>query len=305
MKRSTNLFSEKLRQIKKSLLEFGLDAIRFCKGLYKPIHPSGRLRTIWDIISVIFTFYEAVFLPFRVGFDYGIQDSLLVFELSKDFFFFLEIFLNFHTGFVSKGVYINSHKPIAQRYLRGWFFFDIIANSPWTELIAVLSNNLENYGQEDFGTKGYQFAAFLKLFRVLKIAKIKKHFSKLHFFIQSEFNNALMSLMKLLFYVIFLAHLIACLWHFVGLLSLQNDANSWILDARIENADLTDKYLTSLYWATTTMLTVGYGDITSQNMFEKLINIFIMLCGCGMFAYTMNSIGIILQNINYEVSKKR
>ena len=51
------------------------------------------------------------------------------------------------------------------------------------------------------------------------------------------------------------------------------------------------------------MITVGYGDITPQNPPEKLFAILIMLLACAVFAYTMNTMGTVLQsfeNIEYK-----
>ena len=58
------------------------------------------------------------------------------------------------------------------------------------------------------------------------------------------------------------------------------------------------KYLNAFYFSTVTMATVGYGDITPQTHFEKLQCIFTMFICCGVFAYTLNSIGIIVQELN-------
>ena len=49
-----------------------------------------------------------------------------------------------------------------------------------------------------------------------------------------------------------------------------------------------------------TMVTVGYGDITPVNNNEVLCANIVMFVACGVFAFSMNSIGIVLQNINNE-----
>lgn len=53
------------------------------------------------------------------------------------------------------------------------------------------------------------------------------------------------------------------------------------------------------------MLTVGYGDINAITMEERIVNIIVMLIGCGVFAFAMNSIGILLSDINASVSKTK
>ena len=46
------------------------------------------------------------------------------------------------------------------------------------------------------------------------------------------------------------------------------------------------------------MITVGYGDITPQTNAEMIQCIITMLICCGVFGYTINSIGVIVQELN-------
>ena len=50
------------------------------------------------------------------------------------------------------------------------------------------------------------------------------------------------------------------------------------------------RYITSVYWAVTTMTTVGYGDITAIRIEEKIIASLVMVAGSSMFAYMMGSV---------------
>ncbi len=42
-------------------------------------------------------------------------------------------------------------------------------------------------------------------------------------------------------------------------------------------------------------MTVGYGDVSPNNGYEMIFVTFSVLIGCGIFAYYINKIGIILQ----------
>ena len=46
------------------------------------------------------------------------------------------------------------------------------------------------------------------------------------------------------------------------------------------------------------MITLGYGDVVPITIPEKIYVIFAAMIGCGVFAYSVNTIGVIIQEIN-------
>lgn len=42
------------------------------------------------------------------------------------------------------------------------------------------------------------------------------------------------------------------------------------------------------------MVTVGYGDVVPISKLEKLYVIFVNFIGCGVFAFSLNKIGVII-----------
>lgn len=58
------------------------------------------------------------------------------------------------------------------------------------------------------------------------------------------------------------------------------------------------QYVSSLYWAVITMITIGYGDSYPVLTVEKISVIVIAMVSCGIFAYSISKIGSIVDQLN-------
>jgi hypothetical protein len=61
---------------------------------------------------------------------------------------------------------------------------------------------------------------------------------------------------------------------------------------------LPSKYVNSLYFSFTTVISIGYGDIVSTNLLERVISILAMIVGAGLYAFNLNDISRIVSNFH-------
>ena len=88
----------------------------------------------------------------------------------------------------------------------------------------------------------------------------------------------------------------------MAVLTSELEPVTWLQATGLSDASEQDKYIASMYWAFTTMTTVGYGDISPQSSQEQIYSIFVMILACGVFAYTVGSIGNLISISNHEAA---
>ena len=286
------------------------------------IFPDSNFRTCWDLISFLFIIYQSILIPFRISFDQDAAGMFFYFETIIDVFFISEIFITFNTGYYKNGNIIMQRKYIILNYIRTWFILDLFASFPYSYVIQLSSSNNNDSNSDDDSQSGnsssegsnavyktpqllrlLRIVRFLRILRLLRVLKLRKILMRLEDYIVSDKMNALVKFLKLMLIIIFIAHWIACFFWYVGYEELTSKGESWILAAGIQDSEVADKYLTSLYWAFTTMTTVGYGDVHPSTPNERLYGFFAMLVACGVFAYTVGNIGEMVTRLNLQAAQ--
>ena len=80
---------------------------------------------------------------------------------------------------------------------------------------------------------------------------------------------------------------------------VDSGTTTWI-DGEVAEMSPANQYLTSFYFMITTFSTVGYGDMSANNAYEKIFCILIMCIGVTAFAMGTSTLTNVLQTYNQE-----
>jgi len=103
--------------------------------------------------------------------------------------------------------------------------------------------------------------------------------------------------------LLYVGHFFGCFWAFVAYNNHHGLEDSWMAPLpagplSLAEADIVNQYTASVYWAFTTITTVGYGDIKPTNDYEKLYSIIIMVIGAALFSFIVGNVS----NLAYQLS---
>lgn len=102
----------------------------------------------------------------------------------------------------------------------------------------------------------------------------------------------------LVFTIVTISHWLACSFWIAGINVLSTSDLGWIRAMNLEDVSKGEQYVNSIYWAITTMVTVGYGDINPKTTTERIYTIVNMVVAAGTYAYTINAISSMVRTYN-------
>jgi voltage-gated potassium channel len=243
--------------------------------MFLPLRHNHPAKIAWDLIILatvlVFTFpttYRMVFHSFRPD----------LFYFSLNFLFFLDLIAGFITKVKSGHRRLDTLPEIRRHYLGSWFTVDLLAFFPFELVPFAIFGGVPS----DPGL----FVVFLTLqsLTLIKLVKAIRIFREL-----TEAFGLSPGVTRLAGTAFWVAQII----HFMAL--------GWILIGAAEaNRSHFDQYIRSLYWVTTTIATIGYGDYypNHDSNLQIFFTIGVELFGVGMYTYVIANVTSLVSNLD-------
>nr|XP_018667906.1 uncharacterized protein LOC100185773 [Ciona intestinalis] len=280
--------------------------------------PLSRDYRIYEGIRVILTVLTVILVPLQFSILPS-NASLLVLQYLLDFLSLFDQYVKAHTSyFDDRSVAVTNSAQTARRYLKTSFAVDLISWFPIELLVLACLGSPVSQMQ-------WRLVAILRINRLLQLYKVFGFFSFWLSDIRS--NRRWLKHCSSVLYGFILHHWFACLL-FVSACppeSVNNDAlyssmpemvsfnntgsvtfcqnSTWIGQLATQNIfpaldvvmSATDQYIVSLYWATATLVCVGYGDIHARMQTEMFMATVVMIMGTVYYSSILGDISANIQ----------
>lgn len=262
------------------------------------ILPSSRFSWAWQLLITFMTIGIATLEPFCIAFDYDmtLQRRVKPIPLIDFIFGFLLLIDTFVINLFLEAKVVTCKSTGRRKlittprlfrrlyvYESGQFYTDVLISVPFiVQLISSMRGRSSQYER---------LSRVLRILRVFRILGSSSLSSPEVLFMKLIPSTPLLWYLVLNLFVSFLllTHSLACVYIY---LAVQNQDESWLsytgLD--INSASETDVYVAALYFASTCVTTVGFGDITPTTTLERVWAVAGMIVGASFFAYLIASI---------------
>lgn len=276
--------------------------------------PDSIIRLSWDIYMLFVMIYLAISIPFYISFYIPITGPLKIIEFTVQISLMLDIIVTANTSYFLKGAPVVSRKKILLKYIKGWFWPDILSSFPYNWLYSSPFQDevLYEYDQDFF--KISQIIKLIRILRVIralkliKLTKVKKILTSIEDALVNHKVAMMFIFLKLIMVMILVAHWIACVWHLSAVESAAVEPTTWLkvfLSISQKEVGTAEVYVSALYWAFTTMVSVGYGDIKPYSTTEMGIGIFTMACSSTIFAYIIGTFNSLITSATAKETSHR
>lgn len=244
---------------------------------------KSEVKRWWDMVFVLSLFWTTFRAPFIVAFNPGDPDAgIEALDIIAEAAFYVDVAVGFITIYVNEeGEEVTDLKRIAINYARTWLAIDCVAAFPY----HLLSDS-----------PGLRAAKLLRLMRLAKVEAVEKRLVLA--LDMGEKAQSRMKLGKLVFYVLCAGHVTACVWYLIADSWDKHSEDSWTQLYGVADQGIGSKYSAALYWATATLTTVGYGDVSAHTDTERVFAMFCIILGAGVFGMIVGKVSMLAQSMS-------
>lgn len=251
----------------------------FCEAT----HPSSQWRAAWDCTGMLMIFYDIVSMPFFLAFDPSESGPTTAMFFVTLTFWSTDLLYNFHTGYYRNGEPQLRFRDIATHYLRNWFLCD--ASMVAMDWITVAFGPSSDTGDLRY-VSSIRTLRLLRSMRLIRLLKLRHIMEEIEDRIHSESLHIIMDVLKGLFTIILICHIIACSWFAVG---LAQDDSGWVNQFGVIDRSTAYQYATSLHWSLTQFAPASM-EVGPRTTNERMFNIVMILFGLIIFSSFISSV---------------
>jgi len=270
----------------------------------KLIHPQGRFRQVWNPLLVLALTYTATLMPYRLAFaEDELTNGWSVVDYLVDALFAVDIVVNFWSmRLQADGSLETRQRELARHYLKSWFAVDLLSCIPFSLLSLPLGSEQRSHTYNSLA-RLLRLPRMYKLLRIFRLVQAAKDFHGAGDCMQDclQVNSRLFKMLRFLLYVLVSVHISACFWYITARLD-EFGPETWVHRLGFAEESAGTKYLASFYWAATTVVTVGYGDVSARTQLEMMIAAGWMIVGGGFYSYTVGSLSSVLSGLDTQDS---
>lgn len=292
------------------------------------IRDDNPLRTVWNVWLFLLLMYTGTVFPFKMAFiDFGVPARSFpnwykVIEIGLlDLGFYIDLVVNFFFTYRDdRGREVFDMAKIAKRYIRSFFFVNLIACIPpsafsWAICFALNQNPCSSTASVN---QVGRLSRLQRVSRMARLARLTRLGRLASFLTDSPTLQKIRSMRGVritnsFFGLIFVVHLVACGWWICASLHqdhqdtwlyrrpLRPDGTSMLELSEDDDYGPVSQWLTSMYWTLTVFTTVGFGDISAFTRAEMIYACFTMIVGCIVNGIILSEVITLLTSVNEEV----
>lgn len=277
------------------------DLARACGLRWFMINPNSFGRLAWDLHGLLLIFYDCINVPLEV-FDPAETGFSRAMTWIIRLFWTVNVAVSFLVGYMrGDGVVEMRPLKVARRYMCTWFLLDMfVLLFDWTDFVA--DSNSFDLTKVGTALRGLRLVRAARLLPLLKAPQMSSKLSE--YVPMGEQLGLLATIIKIMFFFLWITHIFACLWFGLGRLCGEGGGASWLVTTSELDNSMQHQYMLSFHWS----LAAFSGDTGSvvppSNVWERAFACIVLFLGNVLSASVVGGITTSMTRLQIILSEQ-